>query len=125
MGEAFLRSLYGDFYESYSAGTHPTRIHPIAKKVMKEIGIDLSKQYSKSIDEFIDKKFDFVVTVCDKAKETCPFFPGAKKILHKSFKDPTQFQGSDEEILNAFRSLRDEIKKWIENTFRKRDEARK
>ena len=117
MAEALLRSLYGDFYESYSAGIHPTRIHPIVKKVMNEIGIDLSKQYSKSIDEFIDEKFDCVVTVCDKAKESCPFFPGAKKILHKSFKDPIQFQGSEEEILNAFRSVRDEIKKWIESTF--------
>ena len=121
MAEGLLRNSYGDFYESCSAGTDPTRMHRYAKKVMKEIGIDISKQYSKSLDEFIDQKFDYVIIVCDQTKESCPFFPGAKKTLHKSFEDPAKFQGSEAEILNVFRRVRDEIKVWIGETFQKTD----
>ena len=84
MAEGLLKSYYSDSYDVFSAGIIPTNVNPYAVEVMKEIGIDISSNSSKSIDEFKDKKFDIVVTVCDDAKEVCPFFPG-KKILHKNF----------------------------------------
>ena len=85
---------------------------------MAEIGIDISKQSSKSIKEFWDQNFDYVVTVCDNAKENCPFFPG-EKIIHKNFEDPSEFRGSEEEIMKKVRQVRDEIKEWIRKTFEK------
>jgi len=84
---------------------------------MREIGIDITKQRSKSIDEFYDAGIDCVVTVCDRAKETCPVFPVAKELLHKDFADPSGAKGSDEEITAAYRQVRDEIQKWIKDTF--------
>lgn len=78
MAEGLLRSLYGDIYDTYSAGIEPSVVRKEAIKVMKEIGIDISKQRSKSVDEFLGIGFDYVVTVCDYAKDTCPFFPGGK-----------------------------------------------
>ena len=111
MAEGFLRSLCGDYYEANSAGTQPTQVNPLAIKVMTEIGIDISNHHSKSISEFKDVEIDYVVTVCDTAKETCPFSPGAKKIFHKSFEDPSQYAGTEEEKLEKFRHIRDEIKK--------------
>ncbi|MEM2106454.1 MAG: arsenate reductase ArsC [Candidatus Bathyarchaeia archaeon] len=119
MAEGLLRSLYGDFYEVYSAGTEPTSLNPYAVMVMAEIGIDISKQRSKSISEFLGAKFDFVVTVCDQAKEKCPYFPMGGKRLHKSFQDPTTFRGSEDEILEGFRNVRDQIKEWVYKTFSK------
>lgn len=89
---------------------------------MKEIGIDISHHRSKSIDEFKGETFDFVVTVCDNAKENCPFFPGGKKYVHRSFTDPASVEGSYEERLKAFRKVRDEIKKWLEEFFLKQKE---
>jgi arsenate reductase len=119
MAEGFLNSLYGDVYEAYSAGTEPSRVHPYAAEVMKEDGIDIFNHRSKGVEEFKDKDFDFVITVCDQAKESCPFFPGGI-IIHKAFKDPSQVSGSKDEILAEFRKSRDEIKKWIGETFRKK-----
>jgi len=116
MAEAFLNKLYGDKYEAYSAGIEPREINPYVVKAMAEIGIDISKQRSKSINEFWDQNFDYVVTVCDNAKENCPFFPG-EKIMHKSFEDPAEFGGSEEEIMKKVRQVRDEIKEWIRKTF--------
>ena len=116
MAEGLLRSIYPDHYESYSAGTEKTRVHPVAIQVMKEIGIDISNHSSKTVGQFKDKSFDLVITVCDNARETCPFFHG-KKIIHQSFPDPSQIQGTDEERLNAFRKTRDEIQTWITHTF--------
>jgi len=116
IAEGLLRTLYGNNYDAHSAGLEPTTLNPYAMEVMKEIGIDLSKQYSKSINDFKEIKFDFVVTVCDNAREACPFFPG-KKVIHKSFDDPVKFKGDIEEILEVFRSIRDEIKSWIIQTF--------
>jgi len=117
MAEGILKSLYGEKYEVFSAGIKPKGINPFAIKVMKEIGIDISNQRSKSIEEFMGEEFDIVVTVCDSAKENCPFFPYAKKYIHKNFKDPTQFKGDEEGILSEFRKVRDEIKEWIEKAF--------
>jgi arsenate reductase len=116
MAEAFLNKLCGDKYKAESAGVTPTQVNAYVAKVMAEIGIDLSTHRSKSIMEFQGKNFDYVVTVCDSAREVCPFFPGEKE-LHKSFPDPTAFEGSEEEVLPKVRAVRDEIKQWVENTF--------
>jgi arsenate reductase len=116
IAEAFLNKLCGDRYEAKSAGVTPTQINPFVAKVMAEIGIDLSTHRSKSIMEFQGKIFDYVVTVCDSARENCPFFPG-KIEIDKSFTDPSAFKGTEEEILRKVRVVRDEIKSWVENTF--------
>jgi arsenate reductase len=108
IAEGFLRSLYNNKYEVYSAGVQPTSVNPLAIKVMKEIGIDISKQKSKSIDKYRSQLFDIVVTVCNNAKEICPFFP-SKKVIHKSFDDP--------EDVDSFRKIRDDIKYWIIKNF--------
>jgi arsenate reductase len=116
MAEGFLNALYGDKYEARSAGIEPAEVNPYAIKVMAEIGIDISKHLSKSIKEFRGQNFDYVATVCDHAKDTCPFFPG-EEILHKGFKDPSEFKGNEDEILEKVRQVRDEITVWIEKTF--------
>jgi len=116
MAEGFLNALYGDKYEAYSAGIEPAEVNPYSIKVMAEVGIYISKHRSKSIKELRGKNFEYVVTVCDHAKETCPFFPG-EKILHKGFEDPSEFKGAGDEILAKIRRVRDEIKDWIEKTF--------
>ncbi len=112
MAEGILRSLYPEEYDVYSAGTEPTEINPYAVKVMDEIGIDISQHTAKNINEFIDEKFDYVITVCDQAQESCPFFPG-RKVIHKSFADPSRLEGSETEILEGFREIRDEITAWV------------
>ena len=84
---------------------------------MKDIGIDISDHYSKSIEEFRDKDFEFVVTVCNSAKENCPVFLRGNKLVHKGFDDPTLFDGSDEEKLNHFKEIRDQIKDWVVSKF--------
>jgi arsenate reductase (thioredoxin) len=116
MAEGLLNTLYKDKYKAFSAGVEKTTVNPYAIEVMKEIGIDISKQYSKLITDFQGKEFDFVVTVCDNAKEACPFFPG-KKVIHKSFEDPSSFKGEIDETLIVFRKIRDEIKSWIKQEF--------
>jgi len=116
MAEAFLNALCGDRYEAKSAGVTPTRINQYVVKVMAEVGIDISKHRSKSILEFQGKTFDYVVTVCDSAREVCPFFPGETEI-HKSFADPAEFSGTDAEIMKKVRAVRDEIREWVEVTF--------
>ena len=122
MAEGLLNFLYGDRYEAHSAGTNPSGVSPYAIKVMAEIGVDISKHRSKSIEEFRGIEFDYVVTVCDHAKETCPFFPGGKRYLHKGFKDPSETKSDENRILGEFRKVRDEIKEWIEKTFSEKHE---
>ena len=117
MGEGLLRFLYPDRYEAYSAGVESSTVNPYAIRVMEELGIDISAHRSKSVEEFRKMKFDAVVTVCDRAKETCPFFPGAKKYLHKNFENPSEAKGTEDEILTVFRRVRDEIRDWIEKTY--------
>ena len=117
MAEAILKEKFGDRYEVVSAGTKPTGVNPFAIEVLQEINIDISKAQSKHVNEFIVQEFDLVVTVCDSAKENCPFFPGAKQYDHRNFVDPTQTEGSDEDILNAFRKSRDEIMRFIIEVF--------
>ncbi len=112
MAEGFLKSFDKDS-EIYSAGTSPSnQVHPKAIQVMKEIGIDISNGYPQHIDEFIEKDFEFVITVCGGAKESCPTFTGnVNQRLHIGFNDPADATGSEEEILAVFRKVRDEIKK--------------
>jgi arsenate reductase len=119
MAEGLLNAYFGDDYEVYSAGAEPSEVNPYAVRVMEEIGIDISNHKSKDLDRFLEKKFDVVVTVCDYAKGSCPFFPGSK-IIHKGFKDPSGVTESEEESLARFRESRDEIGKWIKKFFRKK-----
>jgi arsenate reductase (thioredoxin) len=116
IAEGLLRSLYPDNYDVYSAGVVKTSVQPLAIKVMDEIDIDISNQSSKSIEVYKDRQFDYVVTVCDNAREVCPFFPG-KNIIHKNFNDPSQIEGTDKEKMQAYRKIRDEIREWIKQTF--------
>ena len=119
MAEAFLNKLFPDIFEAYSAGTEPSKINPYVVKAMAELGFDLSKNQTKHANEFLGKQIDLVVTVCDGAKETCPFFPGAKKYIHQAFDDPSGFQGTEREILENTRHVRDEIQGWLKDTFGK------
>jgi arsenate reductase len=123
MAEGFMRTLYGNRYEVHSAGTHPSTINPYAIKVMKEIGIDISKQHAKGQDRFMGMDFDYVITVCDQAKQVCPVFPGAKTYVNKSFEDPAEFRGTEEEIPATFRRVRNKIRDWIEETFGQKGKA--
>ncbi len=111
MAEGILKSLDGGL-KVYSAGTRPEkRVNPYAIEVMKEIGIDISGQFPQNINEFTGNSFDFVITVCDNAKEVCPVFSGdVKNRLHIGFDDPADAKGTDEEILCVYRRVRDEIK---------------
>jgi arsenate reductase len=106
MAEGVLRWLGGAAVEAYSAGTHPSRVNPFAIRVMSEIGVDISSQYSKSVTEFLGRPIDVVITVCDNAAENCPTFPGHVERLHWSFPDPAAAEG-DEARLLAFRTVRD------------------
>ncbi len=114
MAEGLLRSLAGDRFEAFSAGTEATGVRPEAISVMAEIGIDVSGQESKTLDRYLGEPFDHVVTVCDEANEACPFFPGAKERLHWSLPDPSSAEGAQEERLAAFRSVRDRLKNHIQ-----------
>jgi arsenate reductase len=109
MAEGLLRHEAGDRFEVYSAGMKPSTVRPEAIAVMNEIGIDISGHRSKSVDEFSGRPFDYVITVCDNARESCPIFPGTAKRLHWSFEDPAAVQGSEEERMAAFRNIRDQI----------------
>nr|MBI3614058.1 arsenate reductase ArsC [Nitrospirota bacterium] len=109
MAEGWLRHLAGDRYEATSAGTRPVGLNQDAVEAMREVGVDISSHTSKNVDQFLGERFDHVVTVCDRAKETCPTFPGARSLLHWSFDDPAAAQGSPEERRQVFRRVRDEI----------------
>ena len=117
MAEGMINSFYKDRFEAYSAGTEPTEVSPYAVEVMSEIGIGISKQSSKSIEEFRTEKIDYAVTVCDHANETCPFFPGGAEHIHKGFKDPSKLSGNEAFLRSEFREIRDNIRKWLEEKF--------
>lgn len=112
MAEGLLKSFDSEL-EVYSAGTNPSdKVNPKAVQVMKEIGIDISQNYPKMVDQFLNDPFDYVITVCDNAKETCPVFIGkVGKQLHIGFEDPADATGTEEEILSVFRKVRDQIKR--------------
>jgi len=114
MAEGFLRSLAGDRFEAFSAGVKPTQVNPLAIKVMNESGIDISGQESKSAMGLISQSFDYVVTVCDNAKQTCPVFPGKYEKIHWNLDDPAAAEGTEEEKMDFFREIRDQIKEKTE-----------
>ena len=113
MAEGLLRNLAGDHFEAFSAGTQPTQVNPRAIKAMNELGIDISNHESQSVENFLDQKFDYVITVCDAARETCPVFPNSKESLHWSFEDPAEATGAEEDIMKIFRKVRDQIKERL------------
>jgi arsenate reductase len=119
MAEAFLRALAVERFEVASAGTEATRVHPLAIRAMHEAGIDLACHASKTLDAFLDQPWDYVITVCDSANERCPLFPGRAIRIHWSFYDPSQIAGTDQDRLQAFRRVRDQIharlRQWLEN----------
>jgi len=127
MAEGLLRAMYGEEYAAYSAGVAATSVDPRAVLVMKEMGIDISSQHSKTSSEFGDTIFDLAVTVCDRARQACPIcstrlelpssLPKAREVIHRSFEDPAAALGTEEEQLEAFRRVRDEIADWISWSF--------
>jgi arsenate reductase len=113
MAEALLRHDAGERFAVESAGTKPSVVRPEAIAAMKELGIDISGNRSKHVDEFDGQHFDYVITVCDNAREACPVFFGAAERLHHSFDDPAALNGSDEEKLALFRRVRDELRSYL------------
>ena len=117
MAEGILRALNGEEYDVESAGVEPSRVRPEAIAAMREIGIDISSYHSKSVDEFVGQHFDYVITVCDNAKESCPVFPAETKRIHWSFTDPAAVSGNEKVRLAAFRKVRDEIRERLRENF--------
>ncbi len=118
MAEGLLKHITQNRYDVYSAGIKPSLVRKEAIKVLAEIGIDISKNRSKSFNEFANIEIDYVLTVCDNAKETCPYFPAKTKVIHHSFDDPPAIDEADEATtLSIFRRVRDEIKTYFENKF--------
>ena len=113
MAEGLLRHDAGGRFEVFSAGTKPSHVRPEAIAAMAELGIDISGHRSKSVEEFTGQRFDYVLTVCDNAREVCPIFPGSAATIHRSFEDPAAVQGTEEERLAAFRRIRDEIREYL------------
>jgi arsenate reductase len=117
MAEAFLRAYAGDRYQAYSAGLEPREIHPLTRKVMAEVGIDISRQHSKALKDYMGRvHFGYLITVCAQAEQKCPSaFPGMGQRLHWDIEDPAQFAGSDKEELDKFREIRDIVKKRVQD----------
>ena len=113
MAEGLLRNLAGEQFEVFSAGTERTRVQPLAIDAMCEIGIDITGHRSKTLDEFAGRNFDCVITVCDRANESCPIFPGGTERIHWSFDDPTAVTGTEEQKLRAFRTVRNAIQQRL------------
>ena len=114
MAEGLLRYLAAYRFEAHSAGTEATHVRPLAIRAMDEIGVDISGQESKTLDRYLGEPFDYVITVCDDANEACPFFPGAKNRLHWSLPDPSAAEGTEEERLKVFRSVRDGLRDRVQ-----------
>jgi arsenate reductase len=118
MAEGLLRHHGGDGFEVESAGVSPSAVRPEAVEAMREVGIDISRHRSKSADEFVGQQFDYIITVCDNARETCPVFPGRAERIHRSFEDPPPPGAADDaETLAVFRRVRDEISDWLREEF--------
>jgi len=112
MAEGYLRHFAGDKAEVYSAGVETHGVNPLAIEIMREDGIDISGHTSNNVDEYRDIDFDIVITVCDNARERCPYFPSKARKFHHNFPDPAKATGTHEEIMDRFREVRDEIKKY-------------
>ena len=118
MAEGWIRHLHGDVVEAWSAGIETHGLNPNAVAVMKEAGVDISGHRSKNVAELLDVPFDFVITVCGDADERCPFFPGNARIIHRGFDDPPKLalgKETEEEKMDCYRRVRDEIRAFIEN----------
>jgi arsenate reductase len=113
IAEAFLKHLTFSRVEVYSAGITPRNIHPLAIKVMKELGIDISQNHNRSVNEFYNDRFDYIITLQDEAREKSPIFQGSHTKIHKSLDDPGQAKGNDSQKLETFRKSRDQIKDWV------------
>ena len=117
MAEGLLRNLAGERFDIFSAGAKPSTVNPLAIKAMDERGIDIRSHRSKHLNEFLQQPFDYVITVCDTAAESCPIFPGPAKRIHWSFPDPAALEGSEEERLASFRTVREvienQLKQWV------------
>lgn len=124
MAEGLLRNDFGDRLRVDSAGSKPGTVRPEAIAVMAEVGIDISGHRSKHVDEFAGEQFDVVITVCDHAREVCPVFPGAPRVVHRSFDDPAAVEGDEAARLAVFRRVRDEIRAWMGKTVWADDERR-
>jgi arsenate reductase (thioredoxin) len=115
MAEGLLHSLAGDRVVVHSAGTRATVVNPFAVRAMADAGIDISDQFSKNLDRFLDQPFDYVITVCDHAAEQCPLFPGKAERIHWGLKDPAAVEGDDTEKLQAFKQVRDQLREHLTN----------
>ena len=118
MAEAWTRHLKGDRFEVYSAGVKPKGVDPRAVQAMAEVGLDISGWKSKDVDAFGNTEFDYVITLCDNARESCPYFPAKTRLIHRGFDDPPRLAenaGSEEEAMNPYRRVRDEIKAFVES----------
>ena len=122
MAEGLLRHDAGDRFKVESAGTKPSAVRPEAIAVMEEVGIDITSHRSKHVDEFVGQDFDYVLTVCDNAKQSCPVFFGKARRLHHSFNDPAAVEGSEEKRLAAFRKVRDELRAYLKRFCEKIEE---
>lgn len=113
MAEGLVNHYLGDQFEAFSAGTEATRVNPLAAQVLTELGIDISRHYSKTLDQFADQQFDHVITLCGSANEQCPLFFGGVQRVHIGFDDPSRLPGTAEEVLPEFRRVRDEIRRRL------------
>ena len=114
MAQGWAEQLKGDLVEVFSAGTAPVKVNQRAIKVMAEAGVDISSHTSKHLDDLAGIDFDYIITVCDNAKEQCPVYPGGTKIIHKSFDDPAGITGTEEQVTAEFRRIRDEIRQFVQ-----------
>lgn len=119
MAEALVNHDLAEWVKAFSAGTEPSSVHPLAVAVMRELGIDISNQRSKGLEEFVGQKFDYVITLCSQADESCPIFFGGTQKIHMGFPDPAAASGSEEDRLAAFRKVRDQIREQIVDFFSK------
>jgi len=117
MAEGFAKNLLGNLLSVFSAGTEARRLDPYAIRVMKEVGIDISSQYSKTISQLGKTEFDYVITLCDAAQDNCPYFPAKHRVIHRGFDDPSRLalnETAEEQILKHYRSIRDQIREFVE-----------
>ena len=120
MAEGWLRQMAGERFEVFSAGTHPAAaVHPLAVEAMREIGVDISGQRPKDVEQFVEQDFDLVVTLCDHARQSCPMFPGGKRREHWGFEDPAAATGTEEERMAVHRRVRDGIRERLEGWLRR------
>jgi arsenate reductase len=117
MAEGLLRQICGDRFDIHSAGTRPIGVSPEAVEVLAEADIDISSNRSKSVDDFAGREFDYVLTVCDNARENCPYFPARTKLVHHAFEDPYFAQGGHEQRVAAYRRVRDQIDAYLRDDF--------